>query len=80
MNTREAIIDRIYTLCKERSITPNALANLAGLPQSTLKSILNGESCNPGVITIKILCDAFEITLAEFFNTKSFNGLEQEIK
>ncbi|MCL2495452.1 MAG: helix-turn-helix transcriptional regulator [Oscillospiraceae bacterium] len=66
-------------LCRERAITPNGLSYIAGVSQSTIKSILNGESQNPGIVTLKKLCDGFEITLAEFFDTKEFNELEQEL-
>ena len=80
MNTQEAIAFRIMQLCRERGITPNGLSNLAAVPQATIKSILNGESKNPGVVTIKKLCDGLEITLGEFFSTREFDGLEQEIQ
>ena len=80
MNTAEAIAHRIRQLCKERGITPNGLSNLAAVPQSTIKSILNGESQNPGSVTIKKPCDGLEITLGEFFSTPEFDALEQEIK
>ena len=80
MDTREAIVFRIKQLCKERSLTPNGLSNLAAVPQATVKSILNGESQNPGTVTIKKLCDGLEITLGEFFSTPEFDALEQEIK
>ena len=80
MNTREAIAKRIYQLCKERGITPNKLSYIAAVPQGTIKSILNGESKNPGVVTIKKLCDGFEISLGQFFSTPEFDQLEQEIK
>ena len=80
MTTQETIVARIRALCRERGITPNGLANLSAVPQATIKSILNGESQNPGIITIKKLCDAFEITLGEFFSTADFDSLEQEIK
>ena len=80
MNTREAIADRIRSLCKERGWTPNHLSYVAAVPQATIKSILNGESQNPGTVTIKKLCDAFEITLGDFFSTPAFDQLEQEIK
>ena len=80
MNTRSAVAKRILDLCKERLITPNALSNLAGISQSTVKSILNGESQNPGVVTIKKLCDGLDITLGEFFSTKELDELEQGIK
>ena len=80
MNTCEAIAYRIRQLCTERNITPNGLSYIAAVPQATIKSILNGESKNPGAVTIKKLCDGFEITLGEFFSTPEFNTLEQEIK
>ena len=80
MDTAQAIANRIRQLCKMHGITPNGLSNLAAVSQSTVKSILNGESQNPGTVTIKKLCDALEITLGEFFSTPEFDALEQEIK
>ena len=79
MRTREVVALRILELCKKRGITPNGLSNIAAVPQATIKSILNGESQNPGTVTIKKLCDGFEITLGEFFSTPEFDALEQEI-
>jgi len=69
----------ISELCKERHITPNALSYRAAVPQSTIKSILNDESLNPGIVTIKKLCDGLEISLSDFFNTDVFSNLEQEL-
>ena len=80
MDTREAIAKRIKCLCSERGITPNKLSTISAVPQATIKSILNGESKNPGPVTIKKLCDGLEITLGEFFGTPEFDALEQEIK
>ena len=80
MDTQQAVAQRIRQLCKERGLTPNGISNLAGVPQATVKSILNGESKNPGTVTIKKLCDGFEITLGEFFSTPAFDELEQEIR
>lgn len=37
-------------------------------------------SKNTGVATIKKICDGVNITIAEFFDTETFNNLEQEIK
>lgn len=71
---------RILELCRERGWTPNHLAMVSGVSQSTIKSILNGESRNPGTVTIKKLCDGFGISLGDFFGTKKFDDLEQEIK
>lgn len=80
MGARQAVADRIVELCREQGITPNGLSNISAVPQATIKSILNGESQNPGIVTIKKLCDGFGITLGEFFSTEQFDGLEQEIK
>ena len=80
MDTREAVARKIYELCDERGWAPNHLANVSAVPQATIKSILNGESSNPGIVTIKKLCDGFEITLSEFFSTTYFEKLEQEIR
>ena len=80
MDTREAIANRIRQLCAARKITPNKLSTLSAVPQATVKSILNGESKNPGTVTIKKLCDGLDITLGEFFGTPEFDALEQEIK
>ncbi len=80
MNTKEAIAKRIIQLCEERNIAINALANASGVSPSTVYSMLNEKSQNPGTVSIKKLCDGFEITLREFFNSPIFDDLEQEIK
>ena len=80
MDTKETIAYRIRQLCKERGITPNKLSTISAVSQATIKSILNGESKNPGAVTLKKLCDGFEITLGDFFSTPEFDSLEQEIK
>ncbi|MGE4548211.1 MAG: helix-turn-helix domain-containing protein [Intestinibacillus sp.] len=80
MKVREAVARRILELCRERTITPNALSNLSAVPQATIKSILNGESKNPGIVTIKKLCDGLDITISEFFETMEFKSLDQEIE
>jgi transcriptional regulator with XRE-family HTH domain len=80
MRTKEAIANRILQLCNERNVAVNELANICGVSPSTVYSILNEKSKNPGAITIKKLCDGLEITLGEFFNTPEFDALEQEIK
>ena len=56
------------------------LALESAVPPSSIKNILYGKSKNPGVVTIKMLCDGFGITLTEFFNTQEFESLEQEIQ
>lgn len=79
MSTYETVKNRIITLCEEKHITINKLATNSGVAPSSIKNILYGKSKNPGIVTLKMLCDGFEITLTEFFNTEEFINLEQEI-
>ena len=80
MNAKEAVAQRILQLCEQENIAVNALANCAGVPPSTVYSLLNSKSQNPGVVTIQKLCDGMEISLREFFDSELFENLEQAIK
>ena len=80
MNTKIAVANRIIQLCNERNFAINALANISGISPSTLYSVLNEKSQNPGIVTIKKLCDGLEISLREFFDADIFDDIEQEIK
>ena len=80
MNAKEAVAERIVQLCKERNIAINALANISGVAPSTIYSMLNTKSQNPGVVSIKKLCDGLEITLRDFFDSDLFVDLEQEVQ
>ena len=73
-------LDKLISQCKERGITPNGLSYSSGVSQSTIKSILNGESKNPGIVTIKKLCDGLNISVGEFFSDEEFEKLEQELE
>lgn len=80
MKTREAVAQRIIELCEKKNITINGLATVSALPPSTLKNIIYGVSKNPGIVTLKMLCDGLEITLEEFFASDLFRNLQQEIE
>lgn len=80
MGTYETVKNRIIILCEENHITINKLATESGVAPSSIKNILYGKSKNPGIVTIKMLCDGLGITLTEFFNTDEFKTLEQEMK
>ncbi len=80
MRTKEAVAQRILELCRERNIAVNALANISGVSPSTIYSMLNQKSQHPGVVSIKKLCDGFEITVRQFFDSPLFDETEQEIK
>ena len=80
MNTKEAVAARILELCEERHMAINALASVSGVAPSTIYSMLNEKSQNPGVVSIKKLCDGLEISIRDFFNSDLFDDIEQEIK
>lgn len=79
MTVRECVVRRILELCARKNMTVSALARSSGLPPSTVKNIINGVSRNPGIVTLKQICDGLDIGLTEFFDTEAFRNLEQEI-
>ena len=80
METYYATRNRILELLGERRMSIHKLAMESGIAPSTIKNILYGKSTNPGIVTIKKLCDGLDISLLEFFNSEAFLKLEQEIK
>lgn len=80
MNSKEAVALRITELCHERNIAVNELANISGMPPTTIYSMLCDKSRNPGVVSINKICNGLEISLREFFESPLFDDLEQEIK
>ena len=80
MGTYNAVKNRILLLCEQKRMSVHKLAMESAVPPSTIKTILYGKSPNSGIVTLKMLCDGFGITLIEFFDAEEFCGLEQEIK
>lgn len=78
MDTRKQVSLRIQQLCAAHGYNINSLARKAGIPPTTLKNIIYGNSRNPGIITIKLLCDGLGISLYDFFDTDSFKNAELE--
>ena len=79
-NTYETVKIRLLMLCEEKRMSIHKLATESAVAPSTIKNILYGKSKNPGIATIKKLCDGLGITITEFFDTDVFRNLEQEIK
>ncbi|MBQ9785483.1 MAG: helix-turn-helix transcriptional regulator [Clostridia bacterium] len=80
MDTYMAVRERLLDLLDERNMSIHKLALESAVPPSTIKNILYGKSLNPGIVTIKMLCDGLGISLIEFFDTPAFRALEQEIQ
>jgi transcriptional regulator with XRE-family HTH domain len=80
MKAKEAVAKRILELCEERNIAINALATVSGVSPSTIYSMLNEKSKNPGIVSINKLCDGLDISIRQFFDSALFDDLEQEIQ
>ena len=80
LDIAQAIKARSEELCEKKKINFCRLATISGIPYTTIKSIIYGQSKNPGITTIKKICDGLEISVTDFFDTETFKNLEQEIK
>lgn len=80
MNTQELVALRIQQLCAEHGYNLHQLARACDVPPSTIKNIIHGVSRNPGIVTIKLLCDGLGISLYDFFDTDAFRQMQQELK
>ena len=80
MNAKDAVVKRIISICNQRNIKLNELANISGITPSTIYSMTDETRRDISILTIKKICDGLEITLTEFFNDPIFESLEQEIK
>ena len=80
MSVKDAVAARFEQLCRERGIRFNELATQSGVTPSTVYSMMDPARRDISILTIKKLCDGLDITLGEFFSTREFDSLEQEIK
>lgn len=72
LNAKIAVKMRIEELCRERKLPINALAKKAKLTPSTVYSMLNEKSQNPGIVSIESVCNGFGISVREFFDSELF--------
>ena len=66
MLTEDYVALRIIELCEKHKISRYRLSQLTGMSQTALGKIVSKESI-PTIPTIEKICDAFGITLAQFF-------------
>lgn len=78
MTMLEAVSQRLTELMGKKDLTMNGLAMISAVPPSTVKNIFYGKSKNPGIVTLKLLCDGMGISISEFFDTDTFRTMEQE--
>ena len=80
MDIGEAVRLRILELCREYHITVNKLSTICGVTQSTINNIISGRNKSATVSTVKKICDGLDISILDFFHSKLFENLDQEIK
>lgn len=80
MYVKDAVAIHFDELCKQRGICYNELANMSGVPPTTVYCMMKPERRHVSIEVIKKLCDGLDITLAEFFSGPVFDQLEQEIR
>ncbi len=78
MNLEDAIRKRILNLAKENKITINKVSTLAGLPHTTLLTFMNNQAHDPRISTLLHICEAFNISLSEFFDDILFLDIKDE--
>ena len=80
MGVKDAVAARFASICRQRGIKYNELAVRAGVTPSTVYSRMDVRRRDVSVVTVKMLCDGLEISLAEFFSGPEFQELEQELQ
>lgn len=69
------VLEKLRTLLNERGWSEYRLAQKAGLNESTISNIYRRNTV-PTIATLKAVCDAFGITLSQFFADNDSNMVE----
>ena len=72
------MIKRLSDLCADRGITINRLATLSGITQSTINSMMNGETKNPKLKTLRKIAMGLNMTVSELLDFPEMNEMEFE--
>lgn len=78
MTLENAIRNRIIELAEKKNITINKVSTLGGIAHTTLLSFMNNETHDPRISTLLHVCEALDIELKEFFNSKIFKDVVDE--
>lgn len=71
------VLKKINQMRLERNWSVYKLSVESGLPQSTLTNMFNRETM-PSIVTLQLICDAFGVTMAEFFSETNSDELSAE--
>ena len=76
MLSSEAINLRITELLKERNISVYKLSYLAGISNSIISNFRRGKVKEPSISSLIHICEGFDISLKEFFDSPYFTDVE----
>lgn len=66
----KAMIASLKKLCRQKNITPHALAKEAGISTSTMSYLMNGRT-RPQVYTILMICNVLGVQISELFDSEN---------
>ena len=78
MDYGQIIANRILSLCRQRRLSINKLANMSNIKQSTVDNIIHGGSRNPQIKTLHKVAYAFGMTMSEFFDFQEMDDVSFE--
>lgn len=76
MTYSDAVSKRLKDICRERKITYNKLATLAGVTQSTIQDLITGKTKNPKLATLHKIAIGLDMTVSQLLD---FPELNEEI-
>lgn len=76
MQISEAIKLRINELLEQNDISAYKLSYRAGISASIISDCLRGKVKEPTISSIIHICEGFEISLKDFFNSSVFDEVE----
>ncbi len=78
MQLSDAIRKKVNNLIKERNVNIWYICKNTGIPCSTLTTFLNKKTNLPQIDTLLHICEAFDITLSDFFSDELFDEVESD--
>lgn len=78
MQLSDAIRLKINNLMKDKNVNVWYICKNTAIPCSTITTFLNGKTKLPQIDTLLYICEAFNITLSEFFNDDVFKDVESD--
>lgn len=78
MQLDNAIIQRIKELLEKYEMSEYALRMNAGIAPATLSNLMNGINTYPRIDTLLHICEGFNLSLKDFFDSNLFDDVKAE--